>query len=142
MLCSRVSFRLSVRQFVSRVILRGCTLINFLPHPIWAQHVVPAPYGFFLLLYLRPIEIGDFPLDSLDSCGLVYRLNVHSDDQTGFHIQKICKQTVIEFRRDDLQKRCGAVLIAHVEVLAGLELKGRRSDKVFYGKSAWSKPVP
>ncbi|WP_347282865.1 hypothetical protein, partial [uncultured Bacteroides sp.] len=38
MLWSRVSFRLSVRQAVSRVILRGCALVNSLLHPIWAQH--------------------------------------------------------------------------------------------------------
>ena len=39
MLCSRFSFRLSVRQVVSRVILRGSALHYFAQRPIWAHGV-------------------------------------------------------------------------------------------------------
>ena len=39
MLCSRFSFRLSVRQVVSRVILRGSALHYFAQRPIWAHKV-------------------------------------------------------------------------------------------------------
>ena len=39
MLCSRFSFRLSVRQVVSRVILRGSALHYFAQRPIWAHTV-------------------------------------------------------------------------------------------------------
>ena len=39
MLCSRFSFRLSVRQVVSRVILRGSALHYFAQRPIWAHSV-------------------------------------------------------------------------------------------------------
>ena len=39
MLCSRFSFRLSVRQVVSRVILRGSALHYFAQRPIWAHDV-------------------------------------------------------------------------------------------------------
>ena len=39
MLCSRFSFRLSVRQVVSRVILRGSALHYFAQRPIWAHAV-------------------------------------------------------------------------------------------------------
>ena len=42
-LCSRISFRFSVRQVVSRVILRGSALYYFVQRPIWA-HAVD---GFF-----------------------------------------------------------------------------------------------
>ena len=38
-LCSRVGFHLSVRQVVSRVILRGSALHYFAQHPIWAHKV-------------------------------------------------------------------------------------------------------
>ena len=38
-LCSRFSFRLSVRQVVSRVILRGSALHYFAQRPIWAHGV-------------------------------------------------------------------------------------------------------
>ncbi|WP_288149690.1 hypothetical protein, partial [Bacteroides acidifaciens] len=55
MLWSRVSFRLSVRQAVSRVILRGCALVNSLFHPIWAQHIVAGAHRLFLLLYLHGV---------------------------------------------------------------------------------------
>lgn len=39
MLCSRFSFRLSVRQVVSRVILRGSALHYFAQRPIWAHGI-------------------------------------------------------------------------------------------------------
>lgn len=50
MLCSRFSFRLSVRQVVSRVILRGSALHYFAQRPIWAHAV-----NGFLAQHLRDL---------------------------------------------------------------------------------------
>ena len=42
-LCSHISFRLSVRQVVSSVIVEGSTLFYFLSHPIWAHPLDSGP---------------------------------------------------------------------------------------------------
>ena len=55
MLCSRFSFRLSVRQVVSRVILRGSALHYFAQRPIWA-HSVNQHLTMGLLLYVQLAE--------------------------------------------------------------------------------------
>lgn len=47
MLCSRFSFRLSVRQVVSRVILRGSALHYFAQRPIWAHDIDLSVSGHF-----------------------------------------------------------------------------------------------
>ena len=89
MLWSRVSFRLSVRQAVSRVILRGCALVNSLFHPIWAQHIIACADCLFLFLDLGPVQVGDLSFHRLDGADLVHGLDMEADNLAGFHVQKI-----------------------------------------------------
>ena len=72
-LCSRFSFRLSVRQVVSRVILRGSPLRYTTQCPIWAH-----------FLDFGTVKLGDDSLDGLNRRSLVNRLDVHGHDLRGF----------------------------------------------------------
>ena len=67
---------------------------------------------------------------------------MHCNDQTGFHIEEVSEHTVVEFGSENLQKRYRTELFAYAKLLAVAELKGAWSDKVLYGKTAWSKPFP
>ena len=89
-LCSRFSFRLSVRQVVSRVILRGSPLRYTTQCPIWAH-----------LLDRVTVQLGDGALDRFDGLVLVHRVDVHGDDLAGFHSQKVFQQLVAQVRRRD-----------------------------------------
>lgn len=61
MLCSRVSFRLSVRQAVSRVILRDSALRYFTQCPIWAHSVYWGfTHNFFPLTESQVNHIGAY----------------------------------------------------------------------------------
>lgn len=73
-LCSRFSFRLSVRQVVSRVILRGSPLRYTTQCPIWAH-----------FLNLTSVQFRDGALHRLDGTILIDTLNVHGNDLAGIH---------------------------------------------------------
>ena len=113
MLCSRFSFRLSVRQVVSRVILRGSPLRYTTQCPIWAH-----------FLDLAAIQFGDGALDRLDSTVLIDTLNVHGDDLGRIHVQKILQQLVADVGCRDAQKAGGAIDAAHLERPGVFEGKG------------------
>ena len=103
-LCSRFSFRLSVRQVVSRVILRGSPLRYTTQCPIWAH-----------LLNLASVQFRDGALDRLDGTVLIDTLDVHGNDLAGIHVQKIFQQLVADVGGRDAQKTGGAVDAAHLE---------------------------
>ena len=67
---------------------------------------------------------------------------MHRDNQAGFHIEEVSKHTVVQFGSEDLQKRDRTELFTNAEVLTVPKLKGAWSDKVLYGKSGRSKPIP
>ena len=67
---------------------------------------------------------------------------MHCNDQTGFHIEEVSEQTVVEFGSENLQERYRTELFAYAKLLAVAELKGAWSNKVLYGKTAWSEPFP
>ena len=67
---------------------------------------------------------------------------MHGDDKAGLHIEEVCQHTVIQFGSEDLQERHGTQLFADAKLLAVSKLKGAGSDKVFYGKSGGSQPIP
>ena len=65
-------------------------------------HVISASYRLFLFLNGHLLQIGDFAFDRFDCLGLVNRLNVHRNNQAGFHIEEIGEHTVIEFGGENL----------------------------------------
>ena len=105
-------------------------------------HIITGANRLFLFLNGHLLQIGDLALDRLDCLGLVNRLNVHRNDQTGFHIEEVSEHTVVEFGSENLQKRHRTELFAYAKLLAVAELKGAWGDKVLYGKTAWSEPFP
>ena len=65
-------------------------------------HIISGTNRLFLFFNGHLLQIGDFALDRLDCLGLVNRLNVHRNNQTGFHIEEVGKHTVIEFGSENL----------------------------------------
>ena len=130
-LCSRFSFRLSVRQVVSRVILRGSPLRYTTQCPIWAH-----------LLDLAAIQFRDGALDGLDGTVLIDTLNVHGNDLRGIHVQKVLQQLVADVGCRDAQKAGSAKDAAHLEGAAVLEGKGGRRNGILYRKAAFHKVFP
>ena len=105
-------------------------------------HVVAVADGFFLLLNLHCVEVGNFSLYHFDGVALIHRLNMEIDDNAGIRIEKVRQHTVVEFRREDLQERYRAQLAAHLKRPAVFERKRGRGDKILCGKSAGCKPFP
>jgi len=130
-LCSRFSFRLSVRQVVSRVILRGSPLRYTTQCPIWAH-----------FLNLGTIQLRDGMLNGLDCFVLVYRLDVHGNDLGRIHVQKILQKLVADVGCRDAQKAGGAEDAAHLEGAAVLEGKGGGRNGILHGKAAFHKVFP
>lgn len=112
-LCSRFSFRLSVRQVVSRVILRGSPLRYTTQCPIWAH-----------LLDFAAIQFRDGALDGLDGTVLIDTLDVHGNDLRGIHVQKILQKLVADVGCRDAQKAGSAKDAAHLERPGIFEGKG------------------
>ena len=137
MLWSRISFRLSVRQVVSRIILRGCALVNFLLHPIWAQHVIPGADSFLLLLDGHALEVGDLPLHILDRRALVDGLDVQRDHHAALQVQEVRQHPVCQFRRENLQERHGPIGPADLEHPAIFEGEAVRGDEILAGKAGF-----
>ena len=131
MLCSRFSFRLSVRQVVSRVILRGSPLRYTTQCPIWAH-----------FLNLTSVQFRDGALDRFDGAVLVYRLDVHGNNLAGIHVQKVLQQLVADVGCRDAQKTGGAKDAAHLEGAAVLERKGGGCNGILHGKPAFYKVFP
>ena len=67
---------------------------------------------------------------------------MQADDQRAFHIQKIRQHSVIQLRRENLQKRNSPVFLAHTELLAGAELEAGRCDEVLGGQTRRGQPIP
>ena len=93
-------------------------------------HVVAAADSLFLFLDLHAVKVGDLALDSLDGGNLIDRLNVHRDDERTFHIQKIRQHPVIQFWREDLQKRNRAALLPDAKVISFGKFKGAWRNEV------------
>ena len=130
-LCSRFSFRLSVRQVVSRVILRGSPLRYTTQCPIWAH-----------LLDLAAVQFRDGALHRLDGTVLVNGLDVHGNDLAGIHVQKILQKLVADVGCRDAQKADGAEDTAHLEGAAVLEGKGGGRNGILHGQPAFHKVFP
>ncbi|MPM64342.1 hypothetical protein SDC9_111228 [bioreactor metagenome] len=67
---------------------------------------------------------------------------MHGDDQAAFHIEKISQHSVVQLRREDLQKADRASFVSHAEQIAAFELKGAGSDKILDGEAGGGQPVP
>ena len=67
---------------------------------------------------------------------------MQADNQAGFHVQEIRQHSVIQLRRENLQKRNSPVFITHTELLAGAELEAGRRDEVLGGQTGRSQPLP
>ena len=93
-------------------------------------HVVAAADSLFLFLDLHAVKVGDLALDGLDGGNLIDRLNVHRDDERTFHIQKIRQHPVIQFWREDLQKRNRTALLPDAEVISFGKFKGAWRNEV------------
>ena len=127
---------LQVLQDFLRLIAVGCEVRGD------DVHVVPASDRLFLFLNGHLLQIGDFAFNRLDCLSLVNRLDVHGNNQAGFHIQKIGKHTVVEFGGEDLQEGHSAQLFPNAKISTITEHERGRSDKVLHGETARSKPVP
>ena len=97
-------------------------------------HVVAGADCLFLLFDLHLVEVGDLHLDALDCLRLVNRPDMKIDRNVAVHLKEVGKHTVIEFRREDLEKAHRADGSAHLEALAFTEVKGSGSDEVLAGK--------
>ena len=124
MLCSRFSFRLSVRQVVSRVILRGSPLRYTTQCPIWAH-----------LFNFHLVEVSNLHLDALDGFRLINRADMKIDRDVAVHVEEVSQHPVIEFRREDLQEAHCADGLAHLEALAFTEVEGSGRDEIFAAES-------
>ena len=97
-------------------------------------HIVAGADRLFLLFNLHLVEVGDLRLDALDCLRLVNRPDMKIDRDVAVHLKEVGKHTVIEFRREDLEKAHRADGSAHLETLAFTEVKGSGRDEVFAGK--------
>ena len=98
-------------------------------------HVVAGADGFFLLLDLHLVEVGDFHFDALDCLRLVNRPDMKIDRNVAVHLKEVGKHTVVEFRREDLQEAHRTDGSAHLEALAFTEVKGSGRDEVLRAES-------
>ena len=98
-------------------------------------HVVAGADRLFLLFNLHLVEVGDLRLDALDCLRLVNRPDMKIDRDVAVHLKEVGKHTVIEFRREDLQKAHRADGSAHLEALAFTEVKGSGRDEVLRAES-------
>lgn len=130
-LCSRFSFRLSVRQVVSRVILRGSPLRYTTQCPIWAH-----------FLDLHSVEIGDLALHVANGCNLINGLNMDGHDEAGFHGEEIGQAAVIQIRRKDGEEADLTLPIAYPEGVLVTEVKAGWNDEVLGRKSGGREPFP
>ena len=62
-------------------------------------HIVAGTHRLFLLLNGHFLQVGDLALNGLDCLYLIHGLDVHTDDEGAFHIQKVCQHPVVELRR-------------------------------------------
>ena len=105
-------------------------------------HIVAGANCLFLFLNLAAVQLCNRSFDSFDSLILIHGLDVHGDNLTGFHLQKILQHLVTEVRGGDLQIGHGAVKPAHLKNAALGEGKAGRSNEVLHRHSASNKPFP
>ena len=105
-------------------------------------HIVSGANSLFLFFDLGTVEISNLSLNRFDCLDLIQRTDMEIDDQGAFHVQKIRKHTVVQFRGEDLDERNSTELLAHTEHLSGTELKGTRCNKILGGQARRSQPVP
>ena len=105
-------------------------------------HVVAGTDCLFLLFDLGPVKLRDRMLDGLDRFRLIHGLDVHRDDLRGIHVQEILQKLVRKVRCRDLQIAHGTEEASHLEGTAAGEGKGRRGNKVLYGKAGLRQPLP
>ena len=105
-------------------------------------HVITGPHSLFLFLNLCPVQVGNLPLYRLDSLYLIHGLDMHGYNHGAFCVQKIHQHPVVHFRRKNLQESHRAQVFSNGELPSGGECKGAGGDKVFYGKTGGSKPIP
>ena len=105
-------------------------------------HVIAGTHGFFLLLDLGPIKVGDFPLDGLDRLVPVDSVDMQRHENVALHIQQIRENAVIQLRGVDLQEVGLPKGVAHAEAVAGFKLKAAGRDKIFDREAGRDKPLP
>jgi len=97
-------------------------------------HVVAGPDSLLLLFNLHLVEIRDFRLDALDCLRLINSPDMKIDRDVAVHVEEISQHTVIEFRRENLQKADRANGFAHLEALSFAEVKRSGGDEVLRAK--------
>ena len=105
-------------------------------------HVVAGAYSLLLLLYLRRVQLCQFPLDRFYGAHLVEGLDVHTGDERAVHLKEVREQPVIELRRDDVEEGHGAVFRAHAEVAARGKSKAARRDEVLDAQAGGCEQLP
>ena len=98
-------------------------------------HIVAGADSLFLFFNLHLVEVGDLRLDALDCLRLVNRPDMKIDRNVAVHLKEVGKHTVIEFRREDLEKAHRADGFSHLEALTFTEVKGSGRDEVLRAES-------
>ena len=78
-------------------------------------HVIAGADRLFLFGNLHGVQVGDFTLDGLDGLAVVDTADMEVHHQTIRCLHEIRKHTVIELRRQDLQKGHRPQLFPHTE---------------------------
>ena len=105
-------------------------------------HVVAGADRLLLLLYLRRVQLGQFPFDRFYCAHLVDGFDVHTDDERAVHLKEVREQPVIQLRRDDVEEGHGAVFRAHLEVAARRKSKAARRDEVLDAQAGGREQLP
>ena len=93
-------------------------------------HIVAGTDGLLLLFNLHLVEVGNLGLDALDGLSLINGADMKIDRNVGVHIEKVRQHTVIQLRRENLQKAHRADGPAHLEALTLTEVEGGRRDEI------------
>ena len=94
-------------------------------------HIVAGTDSFLLFLNLHLVQIGNLGLDALDGLSLINGADMKIDSNVGVHIEEVSQHTVIQLRRENLQKAHRADGSAHLETLAFPKVERGRRDEVF-----------
>ena len=105
-------------------------------------HIISGANCLFLFLNFTAVKLCDCPLDTFDSGGLVYRLDVHGNNLAGLHIQKVCQHPVAEIGCRNGKKGHGAVQTAHLKRAVIFKDKSSWRNKVLDGKTGFHQPFP
>ena len=105
-------------------------------------HIVSGTDSFLLFLNLGTIQLRNGVLDGFDCFILVYRLNVHSHDLAGFHIQKILQHLIRQIGSRDLEIGHRTIHPAHLKNTVFRKGKTGRRNKILYRQPALRQPLP